>query len=93
MPNKKSAAKRVRTSEKARVLNKSYKTSMKNKIKAVLKALEEGKTESEILELYKKAQSSIDKAAQHGGIHRNQAARRKARIIAKIKKHFGTSNA
>ncbi len=85
MPNIKSAEKRVRVSEKRRVLNKAYKTSMKNKIKAVLKAIEEGKTLEEVQKLFVAAQSAIDKAARRGAIHKNQASRRKSRLAAKVK--------
>ncbi|ANE41361.1 MULTISPECIES: 30S ribosomal protein S20 [Fervidobacterium] len=85
MPNTKSAAKRVRVSEKRRILNKAYKTSMKNKIKAVLKAIAEGKSVEEVQQLFRVAQSAIDKAARRGAIHKNQASRRKSRLAAKVK--------
>jgi len=85
MPNTKSAVKRVRVSEKRRILNKAYKTSMKNKIKAVLKAIAEGKPVEEVQQLFRVAQSAIDKAARRGAIHNNQASRRKSRLAAKVK--------
>jgi len=85
MPNTKSAAKRVRVSEKRRILNKAYKTSMKNKIKAVLKAIAEGKPVEEVQQLFRVAQSAIDKPARRGAIHKNQASRRKSRLAAKVK--------
>ncbi len=85
MPNTKSAAKRVRVSEKRRILNKAYKTSMKNKIKVVLKAIAEGKPVEEVQQLFRVAQSAIDKAARRGAIHKNQASRRKSRLAAKVK--------
>ncbi|HCI29237.1 MAG TPA: 30S ribosomal protein S20 [Fervidobacterium sp.] len=88
MPNIKSAEKRVKISEDRRVLNKAYKTSMKNKTKAVLKAIAEGKTEEEIQQLFVKAQSAIDKAARRGAIHKNQASRRKSRLAAKVKAYI-----
>lgn len=88
MPNIKSAEKRVRVSEKRRVLNKAYKTSMKNKIKAVLLAIAQKKSAEEVQELFKKAQSAIDKAARRGAIHKNQASRRKSRLAAKVKAYI-----
>ncbi|MFN6991660.1 MAG: 30S ribosomal protein S20 [Fervidobacterium sp.] len=88
MPNIKSAEKRVRVSEKRRVLNKAYKTSMKNKIKAVLNAIADKKSAEEIQELFRKAQSAIDKAARCGAIHKNQASRRKSRLAAKVKAYL-----
>ncbi|ABS59993.1 30S ribosomal protein S20 [Fervidobacterium nodosum] len=89
MPNKMSAEKRVRVSEKRRVLNKAYKTSMKNKIKAVLAAIAQKKSAEEIMELFRKAQSAIDKAAKSGAIHKNQASRRKSRLAVKVKAYLG----
>lgn len=88
MPNIKSAEKRVRVSEKRRILNKAYKTSMKNKIKAVLSAIAQKKSVEEIQELFRKAQSAIDKAARSGAIHKNQASRRKSRLAAKVKAYI-----
>uniref|UniRef100_A0A7C4RVY0 Small ribosomal subunit protein bS20 n=1 Tax=Fervidobacterium thailandense TaxID=1008305 RepID=A0A7C4RVY0_9BACT len=88
MPNTKSAAKRVRVSEKRRIINKAYKTSMKNKIKAVLKAIAEKKNAEEVQQLFIKAQSAIDKAARRGAIHKNQASRRKSRLAAKVKAYL-----
>lgn len=88
MPNTKSAEKRVRVSEKRRIINKAYKTSMKNKIKAVLKAIAEKKSAEEVQQLFIKAQSAIDKAARRGAIHKNQASRRKSRLAAKVKAYL-----
>ncbi|ODN30219.1 30S ribosomal protein S20 [Fervidobacterium thailandense] len=88
MPNTKSAAKRVRVSEKRRIINKAYKTSMKNKIKAVLKAIAEKRSPEEVQQLFIKAQSAIDKAARRGAIHKNQASRRKSRLAAKVKAYL-----
>lgn len=88
MPNTRSAAKRVRISEKRRVLNKAYKTSMKNKIKAVVRAIAEKKSSEEVRELFRLAQSAIDKAARRGAIHANQASRRKSRLASKVKAYL-----
>ncbi len=84
VPNKRSAAKRVRQSEKRRLRNKARKTAMKNAIKKVLKAIEEGKPKEEVLELFRKAQALIDKAEQKGAIHRNTASRKKRRLAARV---------
>ena len=91
MPNIKSAKRRVKESERNRIINKAYKTRMKNSIKKVLQALEEGKSREEVDKLYIFAQSAIDKAAKIGAIHKNEASRRKSRLMKKINKHF-TSN-
>ena len=85
MPNIKSAAKRVKTSEKRRVLKKYYRGRFRNLVKALNKALEANEIEK-VKELYPKAVSAIDKAAQHGTIHKRQAARRKSRLALKVNK-------
>jgi len=83
MANTASARKRARQAEKRRLRNKSYKTRFKNAVKKVLKAIEQGDREN-IEELLRQAISAIDKAAQKGVIHKNQAARRKSRLMAKV---------
>ncbi|MDI3472357.1 MAG: small subunit ribosomal protein [Thermotogaceae bacterium] len=85
MPNIKSAVKRVKTSEKRRVLNKFYRGRFKNLVKALNKAIEANEIER-VKELYPKAVSAIDKAAKHGTIHKRQAARRKSRLASKVNK-------
>ncbi len=88
MPNKRSAAKRVRQSEKRRLRNKMRKTMFKNAIKKLMKAMEEGKSKEEVLELYKRVQMLVDKAEQKGAIHKNTAARKKSRVYAKVKAYL-----
>ncbi len=88
MPNKRSAAKRVRQSEKRRLRNKSRKTAFKNAIKKLLKAMEEGKGKEEVLELYRRAQSLIAKAEQKGAIHSNTASRKISRIAKKVNEYL-----
>mgnify|MGYP000681001073 FL=1 len=83
MANTASARKRARQAEKRRLRNKSYKTRFKNAVKKVLKAIEQGNREN-VEELLRQAISAIDKAAQKGVIHKNQAARRKSRLMAKV---------
>jgi len=81
--NTKSAAKRARQAEVRRLRNKSYKTRFKNAVKKVLKAIETGDVEN-VERLAKEAVVAIDKAAQKGVIHKNQAARRKSRLMKKV---------
>ncbi|AIY86705.1 MULTISPECIES: 30S ribosomal protein S20 [unclassified Thermotoga] len=88
MPNTKSAKKRVRVSEKRRLRNKAYKTFFKNRIKEVLKAIENKEPKEVVLELTKKAQAAIDKAVSKGVIHKNQGARRKARLLKKVNEYL-----
>ena len=64
------------------------KTMFKNAIKKLMKAMEEKKGKEEVLELYRKVQSLIDRAEQKGAIHRNTAARKKSRVAAKVKAYL-----
>lgn len=88
MPNKRSAAKRVRQSEKRRLMNKARKSSFKNAVKKLMRAMEEGKSGEDVMELFKRTQKLIDKAAQKGAIHKNTASRKKRRLAAKVNRYL-----
>ena len=79
MPNHKSAEKRVRQSEKRRVINRSHRTKVRTYIKKLRAALDSGKTD-EIQEVLPEAISVIDKSVQKGVMHKNAAARYKSRL-------------
>lgn len=83
MPIIKSAKKRVKVANKAAVRNSKTKRSLKGAIKAFHAALTGGKKEAK--ELQSKAQSSIDKAAKKGVMHKNKAARKQSQL-AKVAK-------
>jgi small subunit ribosomal protein S20 len=78
MPIIKSAKKRVRTARKAAVRN----TKIKRSLKAALKALA-GVKGDKAGEAWRKAQSTLDKAAKKGVLHKNKVARKK-RQLAKL---------
>ena len=84
MPNKKSAIKRVRTSERNRLYNRFWKSRCKTALKKVLAIVEKGEAEASVAAL-NEAQSVFDKAVVKGVIHRNTAARKKALMTAKVK--------
>lgn len=84
MPNKKSAIKRMRTSERNRLYNRFWKTRCKNAVKKVLEAVEGG-DEALALTQLSIAQSVIDKAVVKGVMHGNTAARRKSMITNRVK--------
>ncbi len=88
VPNKKSAAKRVRQSEKRRLRNKSKKTAFKNAVKKLVKAMEEGKDREEVMKLYRRAQSLIMRASKKGAIHRNTASRKISRLSSKVNEYL-----
>lgn len=85
MPNKKSAAKRVLTSEKNRLYNRYWKTRCKTAAKSVEAAVENNDKELAVKKL-DEAQSVLDKAVVKGVIHRNTAARRKSNLAGKVAK-------
>lgn len=83
MPNTRSAAKRVRVTERRTLRNRMVKSRMRTSIRRYLEALESGDAAAST-ELFQKATSQIDRAAAKGVIHRNEASRRKARLAARL---------
>ncbi|HEX7772859.1 MAG TPA: 30S ribosomal protein S20 [Pyrinomonadaceae bacterium] len=82
MPNHKSAEKRVRQSEKRRVINRGNRSKVRTYIKKVRAALDSGKSD-EIQSVLPETISVIDKAVQKGVMHKNAAARYKSRLTLK----------
>ncbi len=87
MPNIKSVKKDVIKSRKNHLRNIAAKSAMKTFIKKAKSALEgqvaEGTNAAESVRLACKA---IDKTAERGIIHKNQAARRKSRLMKRANK-------
>ena len=81
MPNHKSAEKRVRQSEKRRLINRGHRTKVRTFIKKVRVALASGSAE-EVQNVLPQAISVIDKSVQKGVMHANAAARYKSRLTA-----------
>ncbi|WP_010288003.1 30S ribosomal protein S20 [Kurthia massiliensis] len=81
MPNIKSAIKRVKVAEKANAANVQAKSAMRTAIKKAETALI-AKDEN-AAELLSAAVKVVDKAASKGLIHKNAAARTKARLMKK----------
>ena len=79
MANIKSQIKRNRQNEKARLRNKSVKSSLKTVIRKLNEASEAGNVEA-ATSLLRAASRQLDKAASKGVIHKNQAANRKSAI-------------
>ena len=75
-----SAKKANKRSIKLRQVNLNFKMAMKKAIKSLRKAAEEKKDASTLLDLYKAACSTIDKAKRKNIIHKNNAARKKSRL-------------
>jgi small subunit ribosomal protein S20 len=79
-----SARKRVRQNTKLRALNRWRLRSMRATIKDFNDKLLHG-SKSDATEAFKACVKSIDRSAQRGVIHANQAARRKSRLSARLK--------
>jgi small subunit ribosomal protein S20 len=75
--NIKSQLKRIRTNEKARLRNKSIKSSLKTAVRRFREAAAAGDKDRAASELVA-ASRVLDKAVSKGVIHRNQAANRKS---------------
>lgn len=84
MPIIKSARKRVKVARSANLRNFRTKREMREAIKAFSKAVAGGKSQ-DIVEAHKVAVSAIDTAAKKDVIHKNKAARIKARLSAQAK--------
>ncbi len=83
MPNIKSAKKRVLVNATKQEQNKVVKSIMKTSMRKVRIAVEAG-DRALATELFKQAAASIDKAAQAGVIHRNNAANKKSGLARSI---------
>jgi small subunit ribosomal protein S20 len=80
--NIKSQIKRNKTNEKRRLRNKSVRSELRTRVKLAVNSASAGADES--AEALRLAVKRIDKAAAAGVIHKNQAARRKSRLVKRV---------
>ncbi len=83
MPVTKSAEKRMRVSAKKQLHNKSIRSLCKTNINKAEEFIISGQLE-EAQKAAVVAISTLDKAAEKGVIHANNAARRKSRLMKKL---------
>ena len=83
MANIKSQIKRIKTNEKARLRNKSVKSSLKTAIRKYREAADAGDATTATT-LMRDASKALDKAASKGVIHANQAANRKSAMAKRV---------
>lgn len=83
MANIKSAKKRVKTSEKARLRNKSKKTAMRTQMKKLEDIIANGTKEEALLQ-YNVVSSKLDRAVGKGLVQKNYSARQKSNFMKKI---------
>lgn len=79
LANIKSQIKRNRQNDKHRITNRVYRGEARTAVKNARTAIETGVPESK--EELRKAISALDKASQKGVLHKNNAARRKSRLM------------
>ena len=84
LANTKSAQKHIRADERKRVRNLKVRSRVKTLIKRAEQSIVTG--DAETIATVRLACSELDKAATKGVIHKNTAARRKSRLMAKFNK-------
>jgi small subunit ribosomal protein S20 len=82
LANIKSQIKRNRQNEKRRVRNRNFRGYARTAVNQARAAFSENAPETR--EAVLKAISAIDQAAERGVIHKNNAARRKGRLMKKL---------
>lgn len=83
--NIKSQKKRIKTNEKRRLRNKSYKSELKTYVRKTREAIEAGDAE-EAEKWLRVASRKLDVAVSKGVIHKNQAAQRKSKLAKRFNK-------
>lgn len=83
MANIKSQIKRNKQNEKRRLRNRVYRGSARIAVRNASSAMETGNAE-ETQAAMLQAISALDKAAEKGVIHKNNAARRKSRLMKRM---------
>jgi small subunit ribosomal protein S20 len=83
LANIKSAIKRNKQNEKRRVRNRVYRGTARTFIKRARLAIENGEKDTAET-LVRQAVSALDKAAEKGVLHKNNASRRKSRLMKQL---------
>lgn len=87
LANSKSARKRIRTNERNRIINRPYRSASRTLVKRAELAIQAGDQET-ATEAVNRATAMLDRAYSKNVIHRNNAARRKSRLMAKFNAAF-----
>jgi small subunit ribosomal protein S20 len=83
LANTKSAIKRLRSSERRRLHNRVFRGQARTAVKKARNLMDKGSLE-EAREAVQVATRALDKAAAKGIIHKNNAARRKSRLVQQL---------
>ncbi|MFN8498659.1 MAG: 30S ribosomal protein S20 [Anaerolineae bacterium] len=84
MANTKAAEKAIRQNDRRRERNRWFVSRSRTFMKKTLKAIDAGDLD-EAQAAFIEAQSALDKAAEKGIIHKNNASRHKSRLAQRIK--------
>lgn len=84
MANIKSAKKRAKQSEKARMVNASRKTAIKSSTKGLLDAMAQGKDIQTLKVMLKDVEAKIARAKNKNVMHKNAAARKVSRLAKRV---------
>jgi len=85
LANSKSAEKRIRVNERRRLRNRPYRSAARTLVKKAELAIAAGDQDAAQTAVVN-ATSMLDRTAGKGVIHKNNAARRKSRLMAKFNK-------
>jgi len=83
LANIKSQIKRNKQNEKRRLRNRVYAGRARTFVKKARQSIQQGTSEEAVLAT-RQAISALDKAAEKGVIHKNNAARRKSRLMKQL---------
>jgi small subunit ribosomal protein S20 len=83
LANTRSALKRMRQTEKRRQRNRKVRTETRTYIKRARAQIDAGELEA-AQQSVSQAIRALDKAAEKGILHRNNAARRKSRLMSRL---------
>ena len=98
MANNKSAIKRIQIGERNRLRNKAYKSAVRTLVKKFNNAVKSYASEptpekmAEVQQMMSAAYSKIDKAVKRKVLHRNNGARKKARLAKALKQVTATAS-
>ena len=90
MPSKQSAQRSARAAQRRAERNKPIRSSVKTYVTRARKLIESDDLDS-AQQAVKQATQALDKAAQKGTIHPNNAARRKSRLMKKLNEALAAS--
>ena len=87
MANSASSKKRIRQNDRDHERNRARKSALKTETRKFLEVLQKGDLQS-ARKSFSELQKRIDQVAAHGTLHRNAAARRKARLARRLNRAF-----